>query len=566
MAFRVDCPISDTDHIDRVNQELHSSHQLTTMNRIFTFLFLGSTFLSSAQTNFEVSIDEVTLPNAPALQSYVVGQHEGKWLLIGGRTDGLHQRQPFASFLASANNLMAYVVDPVGLQHWSVSLSALPTAVYEQLQSTNMEFVQRDTVLYIVGGYGYSATAADHITHARLTAVNIPSLMFMIINDGDITGQFRSVADANMAVTGGYLGLLDNTFYLVCGQYFEGRYNPMGPNQGPGFIQEYTEAIRKFNITDDGSTLGITNYSETVDAANLHRRDYNMVAQIFPSGEEGFTVFSGVFQPVTDLPWHNTVDVTANGYTVIPNFDQILSQYHSSNLPIYDAANNEMHTLFFGGMSRYRYDATTGNLIDDDAVPFVKTISLVTRHSDGSMDETQLELQMPSFLGSGAEFIPLEAAPYLQNDILDLNALPEGQATLVGYIYGGIESSAENIFFINTGTQSWASGRLFKVFITKTLTGIFGTPVSGDNLFQLEAFPNPAIEQLTIQVSSGYRTKGSLELIDPNGKVVDSLAIDLLKDGSKTVEFDCRGLSIGTYLVRFNNQAFSRTKQVVIAR
>ena len=518
------------------------------------------------QTNFQVSIEEVTLTDAPQLHSYVVGQYQGKWLLIGGRTDGLHQRQPFAAFLASSNNLIAYVVDPINLQHWSVSLSDLPTPIYEQLQSTNMEFVQRDTVLYIAGGYGYSATASDHITHTRLTAVNIPTLMSMIINDGAITGQFRTLSDESMAVTGGYLGSLDDTFYLVCGQFFEGRYNPMGPNQGPGFIQEYTDAIRKFNITDDGTTLAITNYSEAVDAANLHRRDYNMVPQIFPNGDEGFTVFSGVFQPVTDLPWHNTVDVTASGYTVNNNFDQILSQYHSSNLPIFDATNNEMHTLFFGGMSRYRYDTATGNLIDDDAVPFVKTVSLVTRHSDGSMDELQLELQMPGFLGSGAEFIPLQTEPYLNNHILNLDGLAVNEPTLVGYIYGGIESSAENIFFINDGTQIWASGRLFKVFITKNLTGIIGTQISGDNLFQLEAFPNPATEKLTVQVSSSYRTKGSVEFIDPTGKVVSSQALDLQKDSTKTIEFDCNGLAAGSYLIRFNNQAFSRTKQVVLTR
>ena len=169
------------------------------------------------QTNFQVSIEEVTLTDAPQLHSYVVGQYQGKWLLIGGRTDGLHQRQPFAAFLASSNNLIAYVVDPINLQHWSVSLSDLPTPIYEQLQSTNMEFVQRDTVLYIAGGYGYSATASDHITHTRLTAVNIPTLMSMIINDGAITGQFRTLSDESMAVTGGYLGSLDDTFYLVCG-------------------------------------------------------------------------------------------------------------------------------------------------------------------------------------------------------------------------------------------------------------------------------------------------------------------------------------------------------------
>jgi hypothetical protein len=521
----------------------------------------------AAQPNFNLSIEEISLPQAPGLQSYVVGQHQGKWLLIGGRTDGLHRRQPWAAFLAADNNLMAYVIDPTNLQHWSVSLSSLPTALFEQLQSTNMAFVQRDTVLYVLGGYGYSATATDHITYGQLTAVNIPSVMNGIINDIDISNQFRYVSNANMAVTGGYLGLLDDTFYLVCGQYFEGRYNPMGPNQGPGFIQEYTEAIRKFNVVDDGTTLSITNYSETTDAENLHRRDYNMVAQVFPNGDEGFTVFSGVFQPTVDLPWHNTVDVTANGYTVNNNFDQLLSQYHSANLPIYDQAANEMHTLFFGGMSRYRYDTTTGNLIDDDAVPFVKTISLVTRQGDGTMTETQLNLQMPGFLGSGAEFIPLLSAPYSTTEILNLNTLNVNEQTLVGFIYGGIESTAENIFFINDGTQSSASGRLFKVFITRTeATGIEGTTITADEALHVETYPNPTKDVLTIGVRTSYRTKAVLEVMDSTGRLVRSEDLNLEKDKTANLIYDCRDWNAGTYTVRLSNGAFSKTVNVVVTR
>lgn len=521
----------------------------------------------SAQPNFNLTIEEATLPNAPGVQSFVVGQHNGMWLVIGGRKDGLHQRQPFASFLAADNNVTAYVIDPVNLQHWSVSLSSLPTALYEQLQSTNMEFIQRDTVLYIIGGYGYSTTAGDHITYDQLVAVNIPTVMNRVINGETISDQFRYTSNSNMAVTGGYLGLLDDTFYLVGGQYFEGRYNPMGPTHGPGFIQQYTEAIRKFTITDDGTSLTIGNYNETTDTDNLHRRDYNMVAQVFPNGDEGFTAFSGVFQHTVDLPWHNTVDVTASGYTVNNNFDQLLSQYHSANLPIYDQAANEMLTLFFGGMSRYRYDTTTGNLIDDDAVPFVKTISLVTRHSDGTMEESQLELQMPGFLGSGAEFIPVESISFLNDEILELNTLAMNQPTLVGYIYGGIESSAENIFFINDGSQSWASGRLFKVFITRTeATGVEGTLMTADEALHVVTYPNPTSDVLTIGLRTAYRTKATLEVLDSTGRLMLSEDLDLQQEKTRNLVYDCSDWSAGNYSVRFSSGAFSKTTTFVVTK
>ena len=302
---------------------------------------------SQTLEEFDISIEEITIECIPGLQSYVVGTYDNKWLFIGGRTDGLHQRQPFAAFQAADNNVMAYVVDPVENECYSASLSALPQSMYEQLQSTNMEYEQRDNMLYITGGYGYSATENDHHTYPNLCAVTVPDLMNAIIDGESITPFFRQITDARLQVTGGYLDRLGDTYYLAGGQQFEGLYNPMGPTHGPGFYQDYTDAIKKFEIVDDGTNLSIANYSEWVDSVNLHRRDYNMSPQIFPNGEHGFTLFSGVFQHDADLPWLNTVDLVDTGYTPRNDFKQYLNQYHSAHLPIWDGTNQAMHTVFF---------------------------------------------------------------------------------------------------------------------------------------------------------------------------------------------------------------------------
>ena len=528
-------------------------------NLVFTISVIISSLATSAQ-NFSVTIEEMPLQGMPGFQSFTLGSHNGKWLILGGRIDGLHQRQPFASFLATANNTTAYVVDPVAQQVWSQPLTSLSTALNEQLQCTNMEFFQRDTVLYIVGGYGYSATAADHITHGRLTAVNVPQCIAAVVNGTSMASAFRSIADSRMAVTGGYLGQIGNTFHLVGGQYFEGRYNPMGPNQGPGFVQVYHEGIKRFEVADNGITLSIVNYSETTDATNLHRRDYNMVAQIFPDGNFGYTAFSGVFQPSVNLPWHNSVDLTATTHTVNNTFNQLLSQYHSAHLPIFDAASNQMHSLFFGGISRYYFNAS-GTLVDDEEVPFVNTISLVTRNADGTMAEQALATQMPALLGSGAEFVELDGVPYLNDGILDFDALPIGN-NVVGHIVGGIESSGQNIFFSNTGTQSWASTRIFKVIINKDATpGLVGRPIASDDVFRADVFPNPATDVLKLRVSSLFTTSGWLEVLASNGQKILEQPIDLKAKTEANHEIDIASLASGTYSVRITNGAFVVTKK-----
>ncbi|QRM90622.1 T9SS type A sorting domain-containing protein [Lacinutrix sp. WUR7] len=525
-------------------------------------LFLLACVHTFAQDQFTVQIEPLILTNAPNVHSFSWGKTtDGKWIIIGGRTEGLHQRQPFAAFQENNNNKSVYVIDPAANQTWSTTISVLQAAMFEQLQSTNQEFIQRGNTLYIIGGYGYSTMQNDHITYGKLTAIDIDGLANAVINNTSIVSFFRQITNTNLAVTGGHVGLLNNVFYLCGGQYFEGRYNPMGPDNGPGFIQNYTEEIRTFEISDDGTNLSIVNYSAQNDTDNLHRRDYNMSPQIFPDGSSGFTMFSGVFQHIENLPWLNTVDVNTSGYTVNNSFNQYLSQYHSAIIPVYDTSNNIMHTLFFGGMSQYKLDEND-NLIQDDNVPFVKTISKVSRFSDGSMEESSLGIEMPTFLGAGAEFIPLNNnTNYLTNEIVDINNLQE-DTTLVGYIFGGIESTQENIFFINDGTQSSASNLAFKVFINKSSLSVDEVALNSNNIYNLKVYPNPSKGIFSVEVFIPNTEKSTIEVYDLLGKKIKSVIIEK-SIGLKTIALDLTKMDSGEYILLFKNNVNIIDKEII---
>jgi len=516
----------------------------------------------SAQEEFTVQIEPLILIDAPNIHSFSWGKtSDGKWLVFGGRIEGLHLRQPPFAFSESFSNKNVFLIDPVNSQVWSTTLSVLLPSIYEQLQSTNQEFHQRNKTLYIFGGYGYSATKNDHITYPNLTAIDIDGLANAIINEMDISLFFRQITVNNLAVTGGHIGYLDNMFYLCGGQYFEGRYNPSGPNNGPGFIQNYTDEIRTFEIIDNGSTLTLANYSASNDTENLHRRDYNMAPQIFPNGESGFTMFSGVFQHNVDLPFLNTVDITDAGYKVNNEFNQYLSQYHSANLPIYDEINKTMHTIFFGGMSQYTLDIN-GNLIQDDNVPFVNTISKVTRFSDGSMNESKLGIEMPSLLGSGSEFIPItDNNIFIDMEILNLNNLPLGN-TLVGYIYGGIESSLENIFFINDGTQSSASNQIFKVYISKNTLGVEEVKLDGDNIFNILVYPNPGKGIFLIEFFIPNTNKHFIEVHDMLGRLIKKMEINK-PIGRHTIQLDLSDISSAEYILSIKSNNLISNKKIL---
>ena len=189
-----------------------------------------------------------------------------------------------------------------------------------------------------------------------------------------------------------------------------------------------------------------------------------MLEMVSPNGM-GITMISGVFQQNADLLFLNCVNVESNSFTVNNNFQQYYNHYHCAVLPLYSAVNNNMHNIFFGGIAQYYDD--NGTLVQDNNVPFVKTIARVTRNSAGVMTEYLLPQEMPDYLGAGSEFIPILSNPHYENEVFKLDEF-NSDTTLVGYIFGGISSTDKNIFFTNTGSQSAASNTVFKVKIKIT--------------------------------------------------------------------------------------------------
>jgi len=413
---------------------------------------------------FTLRLEQMEINNLPSLQSFAYATWQGKWLLVGGRIDGLHRRQPWATFDEEGQNKYIYVVDVEKKLVWKQSLEKLPTSIAEQLQSTNMEFFQTGNSLVLTGGYGYSKTADDHITYPYLTIIKADELITAIMNKNEISGSFVQIRDERMAVAGGRLAKIGDTVLIAGGQRFDGRYNPHGPDHGPGFTQEYTNEIRKFTIEYEKNIPGIKNYSAIKDTINLHRRDYNLVPQVFQHDELGYTMFSGVFQYHEDVPFTNFVDILGGTYKVNNSFKQKFSHYHSAVLPLYDKTTASMYTVFFGGIARY-YPASNGKIMDNKDVPFTKTISIITR-KEGKVEETYLPLQMPGYSGTAAEFIFTEGIQMFKEGIADINLLKEGEE-LIGYIMGGINSSSKNIFWDNTGNESKANGKLIRVYLKR---------------------------------------------------------------------------------------------------
>jgi len=499
----------------------------------FASLFIVSilfyqTISSQIPGGYSVSLEALEIPGVVGLHSYSFGTADGKWLVIGGRRDGLHARQPFNAFPASMNNNQLFVIDPQAGQVWTSEISGLPLIVQEQLQATNVCFHQSGDTLFIAGGYAYSATAGDHITFPYLLALNVPNVIEQVIQGNIQTNEFIQINDPFFAITGGRMAELNNRLLLVGGHRFDGNYNPMGM---PTYTQTYTNAVRSFIPIHSDGTLQIVSNQITTDEFHLHRRDYNLVPYINSNGNDAYYVSSGVFQPDVDLPYLYPVEISSSEIIPRTEFSQFLSNYHCPSVSVFDGEST--HSIFFGGMSRYYYQ--NGSLVQDNQVPFTRTISMFSRNNDGNYSESVFPIEMPGLKGAGAEFIRNESLPQSDAGIIWISEF-QTDTIMLGYIYGGISSSQLNPFNSNQSSATSADNVIYKVWLTRNSTSTASLPYRS-NWKPLSIFPNPATEVIRFPLEWNRSEHAFFHLIDNNGKIVDSGSCDTWNETEGNFEY-----------------------------
>jgi hypothetical protein len=271
-----------------------------------------------------------------------------------------------------------------------------------------------------------------------------------------------------------------------------------------------------------------------------------------------------VFKADVDLPYLNCVNIDSAAYQVNNDFSQYYNHYHCAHIPLYSAASKQMHTVFFGGIAQY-YDSL-GILIQNNDVPFVKTIARVTRDLDGKMAEYKLPVELPAYLGAGAEFIPLEGLPAYHNDVLKLDELPN-EATLVGYIYGGINSTDKNIFFTNDGTQSIASPVIYKVLLAKSKpTEIQELNKQSVGALKLSVFPNPNDGQIAVEFTVTKQGPVNLTILNMQGVLLEQKTFNALAVGRHQILLQLNMIDAnGTYMVNVTTNDEKVTQKIIVA-
>jgi hypothetical protein len=437
---------------------------------------------------FTIGVSEVDFGSTemPTLHSFAAAHYGGKWVLMAGRTSGLHGiTVSELGFPSQYQNRDIWVIDPDSMQSWRRTLDKSQGFTEFELNAltpTNNQFYVRGDHLYMIGGYGIQSTdpggTENFGTFDTLSAVNLPGIIDWVQNGtGAASDNIRIIHDPALKVTGGGVHEINGRTHLVFGQDFDGVYNP-------GSSGTYTKQVRSFNIVDDGTSLSLDNVTATTPVDEYRRRDLNVFPVLRPDGnggtEYGITALAGVFTPPPGFgAWTVPVEIDANGIPdpgglPDPNsegtFRQGFNGYHAAKLGLFSGATGDMYQIFFGGMSLQQYDPVGGTVTSDNWLPYINNITTVLVDANGNYSHHYLGEFPPLYdhennllrFGANAEFFPTEGLSTYDNGVIKLDELA-GETTL-GYIYGGLVANAPH----TRGGRgiSMASNTVFRVNLT----------------------------------------------------------------------------------------------------
>ncbi len=433
---------------------------------------------------YTIEVTEVDFGSAElaTLHSYSAAKFGGLWVLMAGRTNGIHGLFATDGFPTESQNRDVWVIDPINLQTWHRTLDesqGFSEYQFNALTCVNNQFYTRGDQLYLIGGYGVQTTDSGGIetfgTFDTLAAVDLPGIIDWVQNGtGTASDNIRIIQHPTLKVTGGDVGEIAGRTHLVFGQDFDGTYNP-------GSNGSYTNQVRSFEIIDDGTNLSIANASVTLPVDEYRRRDLNVFATMRLDGkgglEEGITALSGFFTPPPGFgAWTVPVEIDENGLPDVGGlpdpdapgtFRQGFNGYHSAKVGLFSESTGEMHEILFGGISLQEYDPVEDVVNADDLLPFINNITSVVVDAGGNYSQHYLG-DFPELFdlegnrlrfGANAEFFLADGVSIYNNDVIQLDTIA-GEVT-IGYIFGGLTSNAPHPLF-GSGVSA-ASNTLFRV-------------------------------------------------------------------------------------------------------
>lgn len=441
-----------------------------------------SPILPGAGLPFRIVIERANFQLPAGNHSGALGVYQGQWIIIAGRSNGLHGFGP-DPFPVSAQNTSIYVINPTTGAVSSRSLkdpsSGLTQRQIDTLSVTSPQWYQDSNTLYMTGGYGIDTSTGTFETMPVLTAINLPGIVQWVTQPGNrnnsVAGNIRQLYNPIFQIAGGEMYKSGNITQLIFGQNFTGVYS--GGSNGA-----YSEQVRRFLIKNNNGQLAVDIYPSiphNLDP-NLRRRDLNILPTMLNNNllTPGFVAYAGVFTNATGV-WTVPVVINEIGIPVMADpslsttFKQGMNQYVCAAASLYSKKYTNTYHIFFGGMS---YGFYSGGVFQTDSeIPFINQVTTVQMDRNGRFTQYLMANAYPVIsstgvnpgnqllFGAGAYFVASNILKY-SNHIINLDNIR--RSTVIGYIVGGIQSTVPNT---NTIFDSSGSRYVFKVTLVPTV-------------------------------------------------------------------------------------------------
>lgn len=432
-----------------------------------------SPVLSENLLPFSLQIEQASFTLPAGVQAFASAAYDGKWVLIGGRTNGLHGFDNIGNnFPPRFQNKRVFVVDPkTGITKsrlLKTQNSGLSQNLIDTLTTTASEFFQKGSTLYLVGGYGINHTTGQMETKSTLSAINLKKLIRWVSHETpSLKKAIRQISHPILQVAGGFLFQNDDhsPFLLIFGQNFSGLYR----DNSNGI---YTEQVRSFWLNDDGKNLAIFPNPSKTTTPDYRRRDLNILP-VMHRNQPGYVVLAGVFTLDTGV-WTVPVLIKPNGSSFEPNpnspntFKQAMNHYDCATFGLYSTHTEDMYAILPGGISFGFFSG--GQFQTDSEIPFINQVTTIKIDKHNHFSQYLMNGEYPFIASTGinhgnqllfgaeAQFFLKDGISTYHNGVIQLDKLKV--PTVIGYIVGGIMSTLPNT---NTSLDSTSSPYVFTV-------------------------------------------------------------------------------------------------------
>jgi hypothetical protein len=181
------------------------------------------------------------------------------------------------------------------------------------------------------------------------------------------------------------------------------------------------------------------------------------------------------------------------------------------------------------------------------------------------IEEEELPISFPDYLGSNMHFIPAAGVPLKSYAIIDVNKMIANRQ-LAGYLVGGILSPMANISSIDASMSS-ANTQVYAVYISRSTsdTGVV-TQTRNVNLplAAFNCYPNPASGSTTLNLN--INTSGPLQIAayTRQGKLVEVIYNQTIQKGSHKIPWSTENLSSGVYIMKARMNGISKNISIIV--